>query len=100
MEQKSLLFTAASQRTAYSEVPSQMAAYLRTGSQLKAGEIAGFEPRNAVLQSGVASNEPPLLPEPPLLLKPPLLPEPPLLPNYCNFTLIYKMPPTSLKKGS
>ncbi len=29
---------------------------------IKAGEIAGFEPRSAVLQSGVATNEPPLLP--------------------------------------
>ncbi len=60
--------SAAPQRTAYSEVPSQMAAHLRTGSPLQAGEIAGFEPRTAVLQSGVATNEPPLLRyEPPLL---------------------------------
>ncbi len=65
MEQKSLLYifsSAAPQRTAYSEVLSQMAAHLRTGSPLQAGEIAGFEPRTAVLQSGVATNEPPLLP--------------------------------------
>jgi hypothetical protein len=37
VEQKSLLFkffSAAAQRTAYREVPSQMAAYLRTGSPL------------------------------------------------------------------
>ncbi len=56
------LSSAAPQRTAYSEVPSQMAAHLRTGSPLQAGEIAGFEPRTAVLQSGITSNELPLLP--------------------------------------
>ncbi len=47
-----------------------MAAHLRTGSPLRAGEIAGFEPTIAVLQSGVLTNELPLLPhehEPPLL---------------------------------
>ncbi len=44
------------------EVPSQMAAHLRTGNALYAGEIAGPEPRTAVSQSGVATNEPPLLP--------------------------------------
>ncbi len=66
MEQKSLLFifsSAAPQRTAYSKVPSQMAAHLRTGSPLYAGEIAGFEPRAAFWQSGVATSEPPLLPK-------------------------------------
>ncbi len=42
-------------------MPSKMAAHLRTGSPLYAGEIAGFEPRTAVSQSGVATNEPPLL---------------------------------------
>ncbi len=46
---------------AYKEVPSQMAAHLRTGSPLQAGEMAGFEPTTAVLQYGVATNEPPLL---------------------------------------
>ncbi len=55
--------SAAPQRTAYREVISQMAAKLRTGSPLKTGEIAGFEPRTAVLQSGVPTNEPPLLPK-------------------------------------
>jgi hypothetical protein len=62
VEQKSLLFifcSAAPQRTTYSKVPSQMAAHLRTGSLLKAGEIAGFEQRTAVSQSGVATSEPP-----------------------------------------
>jgi hypothetical protein len=57
----SLMFifsSAAPQRTAYSEVLYQMAAHLKTGSPLKAGEIAGFEPRTAVSQSGVATNEP------------------------------------------
>jgi hypothetical protein len=53
--------SATPQRTAYREVSSQMAAHLRTGSLLYAGEIAGFEPRTAVSQSGVANNEPPLL---------------------------------------
>jgi hypothetical protein len=64
VEQKSLLFifsSAAPERTAYSKVPSQMTAHLRTGSLLKAGEIAGFDPRTAVSQSGVATNEPPQL---------------------------------------
>jgi hypothetical protein len=63
---------------------SQMAAHLRTGSPLLAGESAGFKPRTVGLQSGVVTNEPPLLPnEPPLLPnEPPLLSnEPPLLPN-------------------
>ncbi len=56
------------QRTAYRELPSQMATHLRTGSPLLAGESAGFEARTVGLQSGVATNEPPLLPnEPPLL---------------------------------
>jgi hypothetical protein len=41
----------------YSEVPSQMAAYVRTGSPLQAGETAGIKPRTAGLQSDVASNE-------------------------------------------
>jgi hypothetical protein len=65
VEQKSLLFifsSAAPQRTTYREVPSQMKAHLRTGSPLRAGEIAGFEPETAVSQSSVATNEPPLLP--------------------------------------
>jgi hypothetical protein len=65
MEQKFLSFifsSATPQRTAYSEVSSQKAAHLRTGSPLQAGEIAGFEPRTAVLQSRVATNEPPLPP--------------------------------------
>ncbi len=56
--------SAAAQRTAYSEVPFQMAANLRTGNPPQAGEIAGFEPRTAVSQSGVTTNEPPLLPAP------------------------------------
>jgi hypothetical protein len=56
-------FSSAPQRTAYREVPSQIAAHLRTGSPLWAGEIAGFEPTTAVSQSGVATNEPPLLPQ-------------------------------------
>jgi hypothetical protein len=46
MEQKSLLFifsSAAPQSYAYSEVPSQMAAHLRTGSPLQAGEFVGFQ---------------------------------------------------------
>jgi hypothetical protein len=67
MEQKSLLLifdSAPPQRTAYSEVPSQMAAQLRTSSPLYAGEIAAFKPRTAVSPSGVTSNEPPLLPNP------------------------------------
>ncbi len=60
-----LIFSsAAPQRSAYSEVPFQMAAHLRTGNPLLAGEIAGFEPRTAVSQSGVTTNEPPLLPAP------------------------------------
>jgi hypothetical protein len=42
------------------EVPFQIAAHLRTGSPLLAGEIAGFELRTAVSQSGVATNEPPV----------------------------------------
>jgi hypothetical protein len=37
---------AAPQKTAYREVPSQ------TGNPLLAGQIAGFEPRTAVSQSG------------------------------------------------
>ncbi len=43
MDQKPFFLSsfAASQRTAYSEIPSQMAAHLRTGSPLKAGQIAG-----------------------------------------------------------
>jgi hypothetical protein len=56
-----LFSSAAPQWTAYSGVPSHMAAHARTGSPLKAGEIAGFEHRTAGLQSGVATNEPPLL---------------------------------------
>jgi hypothetical protein len=63
---KSILFifsSAAPQRTAYREVPSQMADHLRTGSPLEAGEIVGFEPRTAVSQSVVSTNEPPLLPK-------------------------------------
>ncbi len=52
--------SAAPQRTAYREVPSQMAAHLSTGSPLKAGEITGFKLRTAVSRSGVATNEPPL----------------------------------------
>jgi hypothetical protein len=41
-----LFSSATPQRTAYSEVPvaSQMAFYLRIGSPLQAGEIAGYEP--------------------------------------------------------
>jgi hypothetical protein len=54
--------SAVPQRTAYSEVPSQKAARLRTGSPLQAGEIAGFEPGTAGLQPYVTNNEPPLLP--------------------------------------
>ncbi len=65
---------------AYSEVPSQVTAHLRTGGPLLAGEIAGYEPRTVSLQSGVTTIEPPLLPEPPLLSEPPPLSEPPLLP--------------------
>jgi hypothetical protein len=56
------LSSAASQRTAYSGVPSQMAAHPRIGSPLKAGEIAGLESGTVGLQSGVVTNEPPLLP--------------------------------------
>jgi hypothetical protein len=52
---------AATHKTAYREVPSQMAARLRTGNPLLARQIAGFEPRSAVSQSGIATNEPPLL---------------------------------------
>ncbi len=57
-----LFFSAAPQRTAYSGVPSQMAAQPRISSPLQAGEIAGFKPGTAGLQFGVATNEPPLLP--------------------------------------
>ncbi len=64
------------QRTVYREVPSQMAAHLRTGSRLWAGEIAGFGPRTAVSQSGVTTNEPPLL-----LLG--IVPPPPHIPHSC-----------------
>ncbi len=63
VEQKSLLYifsSAAPQRTAYSEVPSQMAAHLRIGNPLYAEEVAGFKPRTAVSQCGVATTEPPL----------------------------------------
>jgi hypothetical protein len=66
VEKKSLLLifsSVAPQRTAYREVPSKMAAYLRTGSPLKAGEIARFESRTAVSQSSVTTNEPPLVPK-------------------------------------
>jgi hypothetical protein len=44
------------QRTAYSGVPSQTAAHPRIGSPQLAGELAGFEPGTAGLQSGVATN--------------------------------------------
>ncbi len=40
------------------EVSFQMAAHLKTGSPLKAGKIAGFEPGIASLQAGVATKEP------------------------------------------
>jgi hypothetical protein len=65
-EQKSLLFIFflcspsedSLQRSAVPDgSPSQ------DSSPLWAGEIAGFEPRTAVLQPGVATNEPPLLPK-------------------------------------
>ncbi len=71
MEQKSLfIFSFATpQRTAYREVPSQMAVHLRTGSPLLAGEIAPFEPRTAVSHSGVTTNEPPLFPKLKIRLK-------------------------------
>ncbi len=45
--------SATTMRTACREVPSQIAAHLKTGSPLKAEEIAGFEPETADLQSGV-----------------------------------------------
>jgi hypothetical protein len=55
-----LVSYAAPQRKAYSEAPFQMAGHLRTGSPLKTGEIAGFEPEIAGLQSIVTTNAPPL----------------------------------------
>ncbi len=58
-----LFFSAAPQRTAYSEVPFQMAAHLRIGSPPQAGKIARFKPKTAGLQSGVATNETQMLPK-------------------------------------
>ncbi len=55
-----------------------MAAHLRTGNPLKSGEITGFEPRTAVAQSGVATNEQPQLPNE----QPQLPTEQPQLPIY------------------
>jgi hypothetical protein len=49
------------QRTAYREVPVQISAHLRIFSPLRLGD-AGIEPGTAGLQSGVANNEPALLP--------------------------------------
>ncbi len=57
-----LFSSAAPQRTAYSEVLSKMAAPIRIGSPLYAGQIAGFEPGITGLQSCAATNEPLLLP--------------------------------------
>ncbi len=61
--------SAAPQRTAYSAVTvlSQKAAHLRIENPLFDEEVAGFEPGTAGLQSGVATNEPPLLSKPPPL---------------------------------
>jgi hypothetical protein len=58
-----LFSSAAPQRTAYSGVPSQMAAHPRIGSPFLAGEIGGYKPRTAGLQSGVVTNKPSWLPE-------------------------------------
>ncbi len=68
MDQEPFFFlfsSAAPQRTAYSEVPSQMVYHLRTGNPLQDGEISGFQPWGPwglQVLSGVATNELPLLP--------------------------------------
>jgi hypothetical protein len=53
--------SATPQRTAYSEILSQMAAHLTAGSPLQAGEISEFEPGTTCLQSSLATIEPQLL---------------------------------------
>jgi hypothetical protein len=54
-----LFSSAASQRTAYSEVPSQMSVYQGLAAHCRLGRLLDLNP--AGLQSGVATNEPPLL---------------------------------------
>jgi hypothetical protein len=54
-----LVFSVAPQWTAYRELPTQMAAHLRSGCPLK---LARLTDTNPGLESGVATNEPPQLP--------------------------------------